>query len=53
MRRVLLFGFSLVINAVLFGAMQWNVYVAQEAPRGQVYITELDEQSTESTLAQL
>lgn len=46
MKRALMLGLSLAINALVLGVLQWNVQSRAEAsaPPGVVYVTELGDQ---------
>jgi hypothetical protein len=51
MKRLIAFGASLLLNAVLLGAVSWNAYVVDKAPPGHVSVTQLNGSDSELWLA--
>jgi hypothetical protein len=41
MKRFIAFGASLLVNALLLGAVSLNAYLADKTPAGEVYVTQV------------
>jgi hypothetical protein len=42
MKRAIVVGLAVLVNAGLFGLLEWNANVHHQPPPGEVHITELD-----------